>query len=111
MLSIKTAVYEAPSVADIIMVFHNTLKPPTVTVEHFDASSLISAPICYMESDDGSSWSIIGSTPTTINPGDSNTQTISSSRSRIALHAAGGVPLQVTLVRQVNGAPLDLGVA
>ena len=111
MLSTKAVVYDAPAIADRVAVFHNTLKPPVVVVEHFDGSALNSVQLKYQESDDGTNWTDIASTPVTINPGGSDLQVVSSSRSRLALHAGGGVKIKVTLIRQVDGAPFDFGVA
>lgn len=111
MIVTHTNVYDAPAVADRIMIFHNPTLPPVVIVEHFDGTEINSSAIKFQESNDGSSWSDIAGTNATINPGLSNTQTISSGQARLALHAGGNVKLRVTLIRQVDGAPLDLGVA
>jgi hypothetical protein len=82
---------------------------PYVVVENLD--DVASATIKYQESDDGSTWTDIAGTPATINPGKANGQIVVTSRRLISLFAGGNVDLLVTVARQVNGSPQDLGVA
>lgn len=110
MLSSKTAVYTAQSVAGRVFQMMNSLDlAPYIVVENTDG--LASCPIRYEESDDGSTWTPISGTAANVNPGKSDGQIVVTSRRLIALFAGGNVKIQVSVVRQVNGAPLDLGVA
>lgn len=110
MLSTKSAVYDAPAIAARVLEFQNNGNlPPYCVVENLDASS--SAPIKYQESDDGTTWTDIASTTASINPGESDGQRVTSARSRIALHAGGNLKLLVSVSRQVDGAPTNLGTA
>ena len=110
MLSTKVGVYTAPSFAQRVVEFYNSLDlAPYVTVENPDA--IASSPIKFQESDDGSTWADIAATPATVNPGQSNAQIVVTSRRLIALFAGGNVKLLVTVARQINGAPASLGVA
>jgi len=110
MLALKTVIYTAPAIADRVVEFRNNgdLSPYCV-VENLDA--VASAAIRFQESDDGSTWTDIPNTTKTINPGASDGQIVTSSRARIALHAGGNVQVSFGLVRQVDGAPVDLGTA
>jgi hypothetical protein len=109
-LSTKSAVYSAPAIAARVVEFFNSADmAPYVVVENLDDAA--SAAIKFQESDDGSTWVDIASTTATVNPGDANAQSVVASRSRIALHAGGNVSLNVHVVRQINGAPSNLGSA
>jgi hypothetical protein len=108
--STKAAVYTAPAIAARIVEFANNGDiPPYCVVENIDA--LASAAIRYQESDDGSNWTDIPNTVATVNPGTINAQVVTTTRSRIALHAGGNVKVTFTVERHVNGAPNNLGVA
>ena len=110
MLSNKTSVYDAPAVADEVVVFANQgALPPYVLVQNLDA--LASSAIKYQESNDKSTWSDIAATNATVNPGDSNGQQVVTSMAFIRLFAGGNVKLLVSVQRAVNGSPLDLGTA
>jgi len=108
--STKRAVYLAPSIAARVVEFQNNGDlAPYCVVENLDG--VASAAIVYQESDDGVNWSDIAGTTATVNPGQGNGQIITSIRRLIALHAGGNVSLTVSVTRQVNGAPADLGLA
>jgi len=110
MLVLHEAVYDAPAVADRIVEFRNSGDlPPYCKVENLDGAA--SAAIRYQESDDGTTWADIAGTTATVTPGESDGQIVVSSRARIALHAGGNVQVQFGLVRQVDGAPGNLGTA
>ena len=110
MQSQKSAVYTAPAVADRVVQFQNALDvPPYVVVENLDGA--VSVPIKYQESDDGSTWTDIAGTNATVNPGQSVSCSVVTSRARVALHAGGNANVLVTVNRTVNGAPLNLGSA
>lgn len=110
MLSTKSAVYLAPSSAKRVVQMFNSLDlPPYITIENLDG--VASAPIKYQESDDGSTWADVAGTPANVNPGQSNGQIVVTSRRLLALFAGGNVNLLVSVTRQVNGSPLDLGTA
>jgi len=107
-LKTETGQYDAPAIAGIVLTFANSGNlAPYAVLENLDA--LASAAIRYQESDDGQNWTDIANTTATINPGESNGQVVTSARARIALHAGGNVKLSVAVIRQVNGAPLNLG--
>jgi hypothetical protein len=104
----QQSVYHAPAVADGVVEFRNDgSTPPTVWVENLDGAS--SSAIKYQESANGVTWSDIAGTNATVNPGDSDKQSIVSVQPRLRLHAGGDVDLSVTVDRQVNGSPVDLG--
>jgi len=106
----KTAVYTAPAIAGVVAQFANSGDlPPYCVVENLDG--VASAAIKYQESDDGTTWTDIAGTTATVNPGASDGQRVVASRARIALHAGGNVQIVFSVTRQVDGAPLDLGVA
>jgi len=108
MIDMKSAVYTAPSVAARIFEFRNDGDtPPHVTVENLDA--VASAAVKYQESDDGTTWTDIAGSPVTIPPGDADAQSVVSLKSRIACHAGGNVKVSVSVKRQANGAPTNLG--
>lgn len=108
MLKLETVDYDAPAIAAVVMQFNNSGDlAPYLVVENQDA--LASAAIRYQESDDGQNWTDIANTTATVNPGESNGQIVTSGRARIALHAGGNVKLSVAVIRQVNGAPNNLG--
>ena len=110
MLSVKRAVYQAPAVADRVANWMNDGDlAHYVVVENLDPTS--SCPIRYQESDDGATWVDIAGTTKTINPGESDGQIVTASRARIALHAGGNLSIAVSLARQVDGAPVNLGSA
>lgn len=110
MESTKRAVYLAPAIAARVVEFQNNGDlPPYVTVENLDG--VASAAIVYQESDDGVNWSDIAGTTATVNPGQSNGQIVVTTRRLIALHAGGNVNVSVSVTRQINGAPGDLGLA
>lgn len=110
MLALHTAIYDAPAIADRVVEFRNTGDlAPYVVVENLDGAA--SCAIRYQESDDGSTWTDIAGTTQTVNPGESNGQIVVSARARIALHAGGNVSISFGLVRQVDGAPVNLGTA
>lgn len=110
MHSIKNATYLAPSIAARIVEFRNDGDtPPSVLIENTGSSA--SAGIRFQESDNGTNWTDISNTSATILPGGSNQQYIVSQRSRLALYAQGNVPLSVTVTKQVDGSPEDLGTA
>lgn len=108
MLKLEKGDYDAPAIAGVVMRFPNSGSlSPYLVVENLDA--LASAAIRYQESDDGQNWTDIANTTATVNPGESNGQIVTSARARIALHAGGNVKLSVAVIRQINGAPTDLG--
>jgi len=107
-LKLETGDYDAPAIAAVAVQFINSGDlSPYIVVENLNA--LASAAIRYQESDDGQNWTDIANTTATVNPGDSNGQIVASARARIALHAGGNVKLSVAIIRQVNGAPANLG--
>jgi hypothetical protein len=107
-LALKTADYDAPAIAARVVEFANSGDLASyVVVENLD--TLASAAIRYQESDDGQNWTDIANTTATVNPGESNGQIVTSARARIALHAGGNIKLSVAVIRQVNGAPTNLG--
>jgi len=109
-LQLKTANYDAPAIAAVVLYFRNKGQlSPFVVVENQD--TLASAAIRYQESDDAQNWTDISNTTATVNPGESNGQVVQSARSFIALHAGGNVKLAVSLIQQVNGAPINIGDA
>jgi hypothetical protein len=109
-LALKTADYDAPAIAGIVLDFTNNGNlAPYVVVENLGTTA--SAAIRFQESDDGQNWTDIPNTTATVNPGESNGQVVTSARARIALHAGGNVKLSVSVIRQVNGAPTNLGAA
>ncbi len=104
----QESVYHAPAVADGVVEFRNDgSTPPTVWVENLDGAS--SSAIKYQESSNGVTWSDIAGTDTTVNPGDGDKQSVISAQPRIRLFAGGDVDLNVSIDRQVNGSPSDLG--
>ena len=108
MLKLETGAYNAPAIATVVMQFINSGDlAPYMVVENLDA--LASAAIRYQESDDGQNWTDIANTTATVNPGASNGQLVASARARIALHAGGNIKMSVSIVRQINGAPTNLG--
>jgi|CXWL01.1.fsa_nt_gi hypothetical protein len=110
MQSTKSAYYTAPAIAARIVEFKNNGSlPPYVVVENLGTTA--SASVIYQESDDGSTWTDIASTTTTVNPGTSNGQKITSTKAHLALKAGGNVPLLVSVHRTVNGSPASLGAA
>lgn len=110
MQSIKEATYLAPAIAARVVQFNNDGDlQPYVVVENTGSSA--SAAIRFQESDNGSTWSDISNTAATVLPGESNAQIIVSTKAKLALFAAGNVPISVMVVKQVNGAPSDLGTA
>jgi hypothetical protein len=109
-LGLKTADYDAPAIAAVVLYFRNKGNlSPYLVVENLDA--LASAAIRFQESDDAQNWTDIPNTTATVNPGESNGQVVQSARTFIALHAGGNVKLSVGLVQQVNGSPVNLGEA
>ena len=110
MHSLKSAVYVAPVVAAIVTEFYNSSDvPPYVVVENLDGA--VSVPIKFQESDDGTTWTDIAGTTATVNPGDSDAQSIVTSRARVALHAGGNASILVSVNRTINGSPNNLGSA
>lgn len=110
MQSTQTAVYLAPAVANQVVEFHRPADlPPYVVVENLDAG--VSVPIKFQESDDGTSWTDIAGTNSTVGPSDSVGAVVVATRARIALHAGGNAQIQVSVHRTVNGAPTNLGSA
>lgn len=107
-MSIKDGVYTAPAIAARVARFQNggNLSPYCV-VENLDAVS--SAPVCFQESADGQIWTDIPNTKRTVLPGCSDGQVVTSSQPYIALNVGGNLQIKFTVVRQVNGSPLDLG--
>jgi len=109
-LSTKSAVYQAPAIAQRVVEFANAGDLPSYcVVENLDPSA--SAPIRYQESDDGTTWTDIAGTTATVNPGESDGRQVVASRARIALHAGGNVKLKFSVTRQVDGSPVNLGTA
>jgi len=109
-LSAKAAVYDAPAIAARVVGFAASGDlPPYCVVENLDPTS--SAPIKYQETDNGTTFFDIPNTNANVNPGESNGQIVSASRAFIALHVGGNLKIQFTVVRQVDGAPLNLGTA
>jgi hypothetical protein len=107
-LKLATGDYDAPAIAAVVFQFSNSGDlAPYVVVENQDDTA--SAAIRYQESDDGQTWTDIANTTATVNPGESNGQVVTSARARIALHAGGNVKLSVAVIRQINGAPTNLG--
>jgi hypothetical protein len=107
MFDLKSTVISAPAIATRIIEFRNDGNLPAyVVVENLDGSA--SCPIEYQESD-GSGWSTIAGTPATINPGHSDGQIVVATQRDIALFAGGDVDLLVTVLRQEDGKPYDLG--
>ena len=75
MLGLKTADYDAPAIAAVVLHFRNKGNLAAyVVVENLDAAA--SAAIRYQESDDASSWTDISNTTATVNPGESNGQIV-----------------------------------
>ena len=110
MVSLKDANYTAPAIAARVVEFQNNGDlPPYIVVENLDGTA--SAAIVYQESDDGVNWADIPTTVATVNPGLSDGQIVTSTRRKLALHAGGNVLLKVSVLRVVNGAPPDLGLA
>lgn len=110
MQSTKTAVYTAPAVAGRVVEFYNSNDlAPYVVVENLESG--VSVPIKFQESDDGTNWTDIANTTTTVSPGDSVGTSVVSSRARIALHAGGNAQILVGVNRTINGAPTSLGSA
>ena len=110
MRSSKQATYLAPAIAQRIVEFQNDGDlPPHVLIEN--TGSAASAGIRFQESDNGSNWSDISNTTATVLPGGSNQKLVVSTKARLALYAQGNVPLSVTVTKQVNGSPTNLGVA
>jgi hypothetical protein len=113
MLDLRYSTYEAPPVADVIAQFRNDGSlPPVVTVENlsdrFDTPASVS--LKYQESADGTTWVDVAGTSVIIAPGASNTQVLTAATERfIAIFAGGSAKVLVTIQRQVNGSPLDLG--
>jgi len=108
--SSKSATYIAPAIASRIVEFQNDGDlPPHVLLENTGLTA--SAAIRYQESDNGSNWTDIANTAGTVLPGESNQQLIVSTKARLALYAQGNTPLNVTVSKQVNGSPTNLGVA
>jgi len=111
-LSTKVAVYDAPAIADRILQLNNTGTPYVVVENQDPASGGASAAIRFQESDDGTNWTDIPDTSATVLPGGKSVATsVLSSRARIALHAGGNVKLLVSVIRTVDGSPIDLGAA
>lgn len=110
MLSTKSAVYDAPAIADRVVEFSNSGNlPPYCVVENLSATS--SASVKYQESDDGVTWTDIPGAVATVNPGESDGRQVTSARAKIALHVGGNLKVQFSVVRQVDGGPLSLGAA
>lgn len=110
MLNVKSAVYAAPAIAGRVVRFRNDGDSgPVCTVENLSPTS--SAPIKYQESDNGSTWTDIAGTTATVNPGESNVQTVVASRAFIALNVGGNLNILFHCARVVNGSPDDLGSA
>lgn len=110
MRSSQIAVYDAPATAAEILEFLNDSDvPATVIVENLDALS--SAPVKLVESNDSMNWSDITGAYASVNPGDSVRLEAVSTMARIGLNAGGSVKLQVSVERQINGAPYNLGSA
>lgn len=110
MQSQKSAVYTAPAIASQVVQFQNAPDvPPYVVVENMNG--LVSVPIKFQESDDGSTWTDIPGTNATVNPGEAVATSVVTSRSRVALHAGGNAQILVTVNRTVNGSPNNLGSA
>ncbi len=110
MLGVKTVTYSAPAIAARVAEFTNNGDlAPYCVVENLDGTA--SAAIRYQESDDGNTWTDIAGTTRTVNPGKSDGQLVVSTKRLIALHAGGNVRISLGLIRQVDGAPTDLGVA
>lgn len=107
-MSIKDGVYDAPAIAARVVEFQNggNLAPYCV-VENL--SDLASAPVCFQESADGQVWSDIPNTKRTVLPGSSDGQIVTSSQPYIALNVGGNLQIKFTVVRQVNGSPVNLG--
>lgn len=110
MRSTKQTNYIAPAIAARVVEFRNDGDlEPHVVVEN--TGSTASAAIRYQESDNGSNWTDIANTAATVLPGGSKQQLIVSTKARLALYAQGNTPITVTVSKQVNGSPDDLGVA
>lgn len=110
MKSEKSAQYLAPSIAGRIVQFQNDGDlPPYVVIENYGIGA--SAAIIFQESDNGTNWSDIPATTATILPGTSVGVTVVSTKAKLALKAGGNVPLEVSVVKQVNGSPPDFGSA
>ena len=115
MRSKKSAVYLATPIASVVVEFLNDGNtPPVVTVENLSdriASPGTSVPLKFRESSDGVNWADIPGSNATVNPGDTYVQAVVASQSRIALHAGGNAWISVSVLRQVNGSPSNLGAA
>lgn len=117
MRSSKVAVYLVPALNGRFVLFGNDGDAaPQVTIEHIDtpANGVPSAGSCAVavqESNDGSTFSDIAGTQNTVNPGGSITITVQSTKSRLAVRGSGNVKVLVTVEKQVNGSPQDLGGA
>ena len=110
MHSIKNTTVQAPSIAARIIEFRNDGDlAPIVLIENTGQG--LSAAIRFQESDNGSNWSDVANSADTVLPGSSTQQIVVSTKARLALYAQGNVPLSVTVIKQVNGSPTDLGVA
>lgn len=106
----QTTAYTAPAISQRIVEFNNNGDlPPYIVVENLDTAA--SASIQYQESDNGVDWAPIVGTTATVNPGKSDGQLVRTPKSRIALFAGGNVKVMLSLIRQVNGSPTNIGAA
>lgn len=110
MLSVKQAQYAAPAIsARIVEFMRDGSLAPYVVLENVSTTNSIA--VVYQESDDGQNWTDIVATAVMIGPVLSNAQVIVSSKSRLAIKASGNGNLLVSIVKQVNGSPANLGAA
>jgi hypothetical protein len=106
----KSAQYLAPAIQGRIVTFRNDGDlPPHVVIENYGTGA--SASIIFQESDNGTNWTNIPSTTNQILPGASVGLDVVSTSGMLALMAGGNVPLEVTVIKQVNGSPPYLGSA
>ena len=110
MLSLKSAEYLAPSIAAIVVEFNNNGDLPAyVVIENVDSGN--SAAIRFQEGDNGNDFTDIPGAVDTVIPGKSIGRLLTSSKRLISVHAGGNVRLKISLIRQVDGSPGDLGLA
>lgn len=110
MRSTKNAMYLLPSLSGNVVEFLNDgNEAPVVTIEHIDTGA--SAAVSIMESNDGTTWTTVSGTTASISPGQSRTFVPTSAMRRLAVRGSGNVKVLVTVGKQVNGSPTDLGAA
>lgn len=102
MLDPRSQSMAAPGIGSIILqVRNNASLSPYFVVENKDSS--LSAAIEYQESDDGNTWSTVVGTSKSIPPGQSDGQSVTSTKRLLALFAQGDVLLDVHVIRNYNG--------